>query len=67
MVYLFYEPVKKFAEENANVQKGVVAAERMFEVLNLKPQILDQDGAIHLSGFKNLIEFDHIWFKYRDD
>ena len=36
LFHLFYEPVKKFAEENANIQKGVVAAERMFEVLNLQ-------------------------------
>ncbi len=67
LLHLFYEPVKKFAEENANIQKGVVAAERMFEVLHLKPQIEDHDGAIHLSGFKNIIEFDHVWFKYRDE
>jgi ABC-type multidrug transport system fused ATPase/permease subunit len=67
LLHLFYEPVKKFAEENANIQKGVVAAERMFEVLHLKPQIEDRDGAIDLQGFKNLIEFDHVWFKYRDD
>lgn len=67
LLHLFYEPVKKFAEENSNIQKGVVAAERMFEVLNLKPQIEDKDGAIHLSGFKNIIEFDRVWFKYRDE
>ncbi|MBU6446653.1 MAG: ABC transporter ATP-binding protein/permease, partial [Verrucomicrobia bacterium] len=67
LLHLFYEPVKKFAEENANIQKGVVAAERMFEVLHLKPQIEDSDGAIHLSGFKSIIEFDHVWFKYRDE
>lgn len=66
-LHMFYEPIKKFAEENSNIQKGVVAAERMFEVLHLKPQILDQDGAIQLNCFKNLIEFDHVWFKYRDD
>ena len=67
LLHLFYEPVKKFAEENANIQKGVVAAERMFEVLHLKPQIADRDGAVDLQGFKNLIEFDHVWFKYRDE
>ena len=67
LLHLFYEPVKKFAEENGNIQKGVVAAERMFEVLYIKPQILDRDGAIHLSSFKNIIEFDRVWFKYRDE
>jgi len=67
LLHLFYEPVKKFAEENANIQKGVVAAERMFEVLHIQPQIQDQEGALHIQDFKNVIEFDHVWFKYRDD
>lgn len=67
LLHLFYEPVKKFAEENANIQKGIVAAERMFEVLHLKPQIEDKDGAVQLSDFKNIIEFDHVWFKYKDE
>lgn len=67
LLHMFYEPVKKFAEENANIQKGVVAAERMFEVLHLKPQIADREGAIDVQGFKNLIEFDHVWFKYKED
>lgn len=66
LLYLFYEPVKKFAEENANVQKGVVAAERMFEVLHLKPNIEDTDGAIELKEFKNQIEFKNVSFKYKE-
>lgn len=67
LLYLIYEPIKKFAEENANVQKGVVAAERMFEVLNLKPQIQDCNGAIQIEKFSSTIEFDHVSFKYNHD
>ena len=67
LLHLFYEPVKKFAEENANIQKGIVAAERMFEVLHLKPQIQDQEGAIAIESFKETIEFDRVWFKYKDE
>ncbi len=67
LLHLFYEPVKKFAEENSNIQKGVVAAERMFEVLNIKPQIQDKEGAIDLQSFKHLIEFDRVWFKYQNE
>ncbi|PIS01670.1 MAG: ABC transporter ATP-binding protein [Chlamydiae bacterium CG10_big_fil_rev_8_21_14_0_10_35_9] len=66
MLYLFYEPVKKFAEENTNVQKGAIAAERMFEVLNLEPKIFDRDGARPLETFENQIEFKNVWFKYSD-
>lgn len=67
LLHMFYEPVKKFAEENANVQKGVIAAERMFEVLNIKPQIEDVEGAIELKEFIHSIEFDHVWFRYGDE
>ncbi len=67
LLQLVYEPVKKFADENANIQRGVVAAERMFEVLHLKPNIEDRKGAIELSGFAFRIEFDHVWFRYQGE
>jgi ABC-type multidrug transport system fused ATPase/permease subunit len=67
LLHLAYEPVKKFAEENANVQRGIVAAERMFEVLHLKPNIEDKDGAAALAAFNDKIEFDGVWFRYHGD
>lgn len=67
LLQLVYEPVKKFADENANIQRGVVAAERMFEVLHLKPAIEDGKGAIELSGFRDKIEFEHVWFCYQGE
>ena len=45
LLYVFYEPIKKFAEENTHIQRGIAAAERMQEVMSLKPNIQDQDGA----------------------
>jgi len=67
LLHLAYEPIKKFAEENANIQRGIVAAERMFEVLNIKPHIEDKDGALELSGFQNAIEFENVWFRYQGE
>lgn len=66
LLHLFYEPVKKFAEENANIQKGVVAAERMFEVLDIKPAIRDREDAKDLREFRDSIEFKGVGFKYKD-
>jgi len=66
LLHLFYEPVKKIAEENANIQRGIVAAERMFEVLSLNPNIQDEDGAIALREFKDAIEYKNISFRYKD-
>jgi len=67
LLHLSYEPVKKFAEENANIQRGIVAAERMFEVLNIKPLIEDKDGALTLDSFNDKIEFSHVWFRYQGE
>jgi ABC-type multidrug transport system fused ATPase/permease subunit len=66
LLHLFYEPVKKFADENANIQKGVVAAERMFEVLDIQPQIQDLPDAKELKTFEKAIEFKNVWFRYED-
>lgn len=67
LLHLAYEPIKKFAEENANIQRGIVAAERMFEVLNIKPHIEDKDGALELTSFNDAIEFENVWFRYQGD
>jgi len=66
MLYFFYMPIKKFAEENAHIQRGIAAAERMFEVMDLKNPIQDNHDAKHLSDFKEHIEFDDVWFRYND-
>ncbi len=66
VLHAFYEPVKKFAEENANIQRGVVAAERMYEVLQLKPPCADMDGKVAFNTFSKAIEFDNVSFKYED-
>lgn len=67
LLHLAYEPIKKFAEENANIQRGIVAAERMFEVLNIKPHIEDKDGALELSSFEDKIAFKNVWFRYQGE
>jgi ABC-type multidrug transport system fused ATPase/permease subunit len=64
LLYVFYEPIKKFAEENNNIQRGIVASERMFEILNIKPHFQDTEGAKELKGFNERIEFKDVWFKY---
>lgn len=67
MLYIFYEPVKKFAEENSHIQRGIAAAERMFEVMELQPQIQDEHNALEISHFEGPIEFRDVWFRYDND
>ncbi len=66
LLHLFYDPIKKFGEENVNIQKGLVAAERMFSVLEIQPDIKDKPNAHDFEDFKDEIKFENIWFKYED-
>lgn len=66
LLYVFYEPIKKFAEENSHIQRGIAAVERMYEVMDLKPQIEDGDGAQKLNGLDSEIEFENVSFRYDD-
>ncbi len=67
LLYLFYEPIKKFAEENSHIQRGIAASERMFEVMALKPRVSDQEQAAVLTHFEGPIEFENVWFRYQDE
>jgi ABC-type multidrug transport system fused ATPase/permease subunit len=64
LLYVFYEPIKKFAEENTHIQRGIAAAERMQEVLHLQPDIKDSHEAVTLQTLQEIIEFDNVWFRY---
>jgi ABC-type multidrug transport system fused ATPase/permease subunit len=66
-LYLFYEPIKKFAEENANIQRGIAATERMFEVLNEHPDIVDISKAKKFSDFTESIELKNLSFRYGEE
>ncbi|MDP1834665.1 MAG: ABC transporter ATP-binding protein [Chlamydiales bacterium] len=66
LLYLLYEPIKKFAEENNQIQRGIAAAERMYEVMSITPRIQDDPNAETFNSFEDTIEFDNIWFRYAD-
>ena len=67
VMHLFYEPIKKFGEENINIQRGLAAAERMFSVLNETSDIVDKEDAVDFPEFNDKVEFKNVWFKYADD
>lgn len=61
---LAYEPVKKLAKLNANLQEGLAAADRIFKILDLKPEIKEHENAHPLITNKGQIHFQNVSFKY---
>ena len=60
----FFNPVQNLADQLNNLQKAFTASERLFNLLDIQPEILDADDAVEIESFKGEIEFDHVWFAY---
>jgi subfamily B ATP-binding cassette protein MsbA len=63
---MLYEPIKRLNKENHNIQQGLAAAERVFEIVDRQPEIVEKDDAFELAGADGTIEFDHVYFRYEE-
>jgi len=59
-----YTPIQQLAEQFNVLQSALAAAERVYEVINTKPEIVDEPDAIEIDQLKGEIEFKHVWFSY---
>ena len=57
-------PVRAFIDQFANINQGVAAGERIFEVLDSKNEITDAVDAKVFKGFNDKIEFRDVHFSY---
>ncbi|CAN5763424.1 ABC transporter ATP-binding protein [soil metagenome] len=57
-------PVKWLGHFPATVQPGLAAAERAFELLDVKPEVLERTGALPVPGFHEAIRFEGVGFEY---
>lgn len=62
-----YGPVKGIAKVNLTIQKGMAAANRVFTVLDIEPEITEKPNAIELPPFQNSIEFNNLSFSYNNE
>ena len=60
-------PVKFIAQFPAQVQPGLAAAERAFELLDTPVEVVDRPGAAPFPGFKDAIRFEGVGFAYGPD
>ena len=60
----FFQPIQQLAEQFNILQAAFASSERIFGILDDKPQIVDTEGAIELNHIKGDIEFKNVWFSY---
>jgi len=61
---MLYAPVRDLSKVNLEIQEGLAAAARVYELLDTIPDIKDEEGAISLPLISKGIDFQKITFKY---
>ena len=61
---LAYQPVKSLASLNAALQEGLAAAQRIFQILDRDPKIVDAPDARPLSVTGGEVAFERVGFRY---
>ena len=63
---MFFRPLRMIADRFNNLQMGMVAAERVFAVLDTK-EFIDDKGTVKIEKVEGDIEFKNVWFAYNDE
>ena len=56
--------LKLFGQVFNSIQEGIAASERVFEILDTQPKIINLPNAVELKSFENNIEFKQVDFRY---
>lgn len=57
-------PVQDLARVYASMQQAIASAERVFSLMDAKPELFDKEGAVDPGTLRGDIEFDHVDFYY---
>ena len=60
----FFNPIQALAEQFDMLEQSFAAAEKIFTILDMVPEVVDEPDAIELKEMKGEIEFRDVWFAY---
>ena len=63
----FFNPIQTIADQLNGIQRAVTASERLFNLMDVKPEVLDAPDAQEIDHFEGKIEFKHVWFAYKGE
>lgn len=61
----FFNPIQTLAEQFNVLQKSFASAEKIFSVMDMVPEVVDEEDAIELEEIRGEIEFRDVWFAYK--
>jgi ATP-binding cassette, subfamily B, bacterial MsbA len=63
-LFMLYNPIRDLNKVNLEIQEGLAAAARVYELLDVRPDIMDQAGALPLLPISKGVDFRDVSFKY---
>lgn len=63
----FYKPISDLTEKFNILQSAMASSERIFKLLDTQPEITAPAAPVRLVGMKGDIEFQNVWFAYKED
>ena len=63
----FFDPIQTLSEHFDVLQSAFASAEKIFTIMDMVPEVVDELDAIELTEIKGEIEFKDVWFSYVPD
>lgn len=63
----FFNPIQNLADQVNNIQRALTASERLINLLDVAPEVLDSEDSIEIDNFIGEIEFKNVWFAYNGE
>ena len=63
----FFRPIQDLSEKYNILQSAMASSERVFKLLDTPPEILSPAAPRAVPATSAGIEFDHVWFAYKDE
>ncbi|MDY4489271.1 MAG: ABC transporter ATP-binding protein [Candidatus Faecousia sp.] len=61
----FFNPIQTLAEQFDTLQNSFASAEKIFTILDMEPEVVDEPDAMELDEIRGEIEFRDVWFAYK--
>jgi len=66
-LFIFYEPLKKISKVNSTVQQTVASGQRIFEILDTQPAMVETPGALPLDSEIFSVRYEQVSFFYEPE
>jgi ATP-binding cassette subfamily B protein len=60
----FFDPIQQISQLYTTYQQGMAALDKIFDLLDTDPDMVDAPGAIDPGTLRGEIELDDVWFSY---